>query len=214
MTERERMLAGKLYKSVGNQELHSLKEKKDVIIAKFNDESNVNIGEKQKLLKELFKKAGNNFYIEPPFHCDYGCNITVGENFYANFDCIFLDVNEIIIGNNVFLAPRVCIYTAGHPIDKDIRNEYLEYGYRVTIGNDVWIGGNTVINPGVNIGDNVVIGSGSVVTHDIPSNVVAAGNPCRVLRPITIADKEFWGKQKEIYEQDTTIQNNNSNIQK
>ena len=214
MTERERMLAGKLYKSVGNQELHSLKEKKDVIIAKFNDESNVNIGEKQKLLKELFKKTGNNFYIEPPFHCDYGCNITVGENFYANFDCIFLDVNEIIIGNNVFLAPRVCIYTAGHPIDKDIRNEYLEYGYRVTIGNDVWIGGNTVINPGVNIGDNVVIGSGSVVTHDIPSNVVAAGNPCRVLRPITIADKEFWGKQKEIYEQDTTIQNNNSNIQK
>ena len=214
MTERERMLAGKLYKSVGNQELHSLKEKKDVIIANFNDESNVNIGEKQKLLKELFKKTGNNFYIEPPFHCDYGCNITVGDNFYANFDCIFLDVNEIIIGNNVFLAPRVCIYTAGHPIDKDIRNEYLEYGYRVTIGNDVWIGGNTVINPGVNIGDNVVIGSGSVVTHDIPSNVVAAGNPCRVLRPITIADKEFWGKQKEIYEQDTTIQNNNSNIQK
>ena len=214
MTERERMLAGKLYKSVGNQELHSLKEKKDVIIANFNDESNVNIGEKQKLLKELFKKAGNNFYIEPPFHCDYGCNITVGENFYANFDCIFLDVNEIIIGNNVMLAPRVCIYTAGHPIDKDIRNDYLEYGYKVTIGNDVWIGGNTVINPGVNIGDNVVIGSGSVVTHDIPSNVVAAGNPCRVLRPITIADKEFWGKQKEIYEQDTTIQNNNSNIQK
>lgn len=102
-----------------------------------------------------------------------------------------LDVNKITIGDNVFMAPRVCVYTAGHPIDKDVRNAQLEYGYSVTIGNDVWIGGNTVINPGVTIGNNVVIGSNSVVTHDIPDGVVACGNPCRVIRKITNDDALF-----------------------
>ncbi|MDE7100247.1 MAG: hypothetical protein K2O05_00150, partial [Anaeroplasmataceae bacterium] len=107
----------------------------------------------------------------------------------------------ITIGNNVFLAPRVSIYTAGHPIDKDVRNTGLEYGYEVKIGNDVWIGGNTVINPGVTIGDNVVIGSNSVVTKSIPSGVVAGGNPCRVIRKITKEDKLYWEKQaKDFYD--------------
>ncbi|QWB96674.1 sugar O-acetyltransferase [Mycoplasmatota bacterium] len=119
-------------------------------------------------------------------------NIHIGKHFYANYDCIFLDVNKITIGDNVFIAPRVCIYTAGHPIDKDTRNEELEYGYPVTIGNDVWIGGNVVINPGVTIGDNVVIGSGSIVTKDIESNCVAAGNPCKKIRDITDEDKKYW----------------------
>lgn len=199
MTEKERMLNGMLYKSLSDPELKELKKQKDIICSKFNDEANTDVSAKQALLKKLFKNTGENFYIEPPFHCDYGCNISVENNFYANFDCIFLDVNEIVIGNNVLIAPRVCIYTAGHPIDKDVRNEYLEYGYRVEIGNDVWIGGNTVINPGVKIGNNVVIGSGSVVTHDIPSDVVAAGNPCRVIRKITSKDKDFWMKQKNEY---------------
>ncbi len=110
-----------------------------------------------------------------------------------------LDTGRVIIGNNVFLAPRVNIFTAAHPIDKKVRNERLEYAKKVVIGNDVWIGGSVTINPGITIGDNVVIDSGSVVTKDIPSNVVAVGNPCRVLRNITEEDKLFWEKEKEKY---------------
>ena len=215
MSQIKRMLEGKLYSCLVKDEMREkMFDNRGKFLDEFNSTAFNDFKTREKLIRQNFAKVGNNCCINRPFYCDYGCNITVGESFYANFDCIFLYVNEIIIGDNAFLAPRVCIYTAGHPIDKDIRNEYLEYGYRVTIGNDVWIGGNTVINPGVNIGDNVVIGSGSVVTHDIPSNVVAAGNPCRVLRPITIADKEFWTKQKDIYEQDAIIQNNNNTIQK
>ena len=115
------------------------------------------------------------------------------------FDCIILDVCDVTIGDNVFLAPRVCIYTAGHPIDAGVRRRQLEYGKKVVIGNDVWVGGNTVINPGVTIGDNVVIGSGSVVTKDIPSGVIAAGNPCRVLRPITEEDTRYWEELEREY---------------
>jgi len=124
----------------------------------------------------------------------------VGENFYANFDCIILDVNKVKIGNNVFFGPRVCVYTAGHPIDATVRNASLEFGKPITIGNDVWIGGNTVINPGIAIGNNVVIGSGSVVTKNIPDNVVAVGNPCKVLRSITEDDKKYWEEKRREYE--------------
>ena len=122
--------------------------------------------------------------IEPPFHCDYGYNIHVGEKFYANFDCIILDVGEVRIGKNCLLAPRVCIFTVGHPIDPELRSTGVEAAKPVIIGDNVWIGGNTVINPGVTIGDNVVIGSGSVVTKDIPSNVVAVGNPCKPIKTL------------------------------
>lgn len=198
MTEKERMLNGQLYKA-NDKELRELVNHKNRVISMFNNDANCDILGKQELLRSLFNNVGKKFYIEPPFRCDYGCNISVGESFYANFDCIFLDVNKITIGNNVMLAPRVCIYTAGHPIDKDVRNELYEYGYPVTIGDDVWIGGNVTINPGVTIGSNVVIGSGSVVVKDIPSNVVAAGNPCRVIRKITDKDKEIWEKQKDQY---------------
>ena len=166
---------------------------------KFNATDFGDFKKREKLIRKYFKSAGKNAVVNKPFFCDYGANITIGDNFYANFDCIILDVNSVEIGNNVFLAPRVCIYTAGHPIDKDVRAEMLEYGYKVKIGNDVWIGGNTVINPGVTIGDNVVIGSNSVVTKDIPSNCVACGNPCRVIREITEQDSKFWRAQAEDY---------------
>ena len=132
------------------------------------------------------------FYIETPVRFDYGYNTKVGHNFYANFDCIFIDDMEIRIGNNVMFGPRVALYTATHPIDKDVRSSLLEYSKPITIGDDVWVGGNTVINPGVTIGSNVVIGSGSIVTRNIPSNVIAAGNPCRVIRIIDKEDKIKW----------------------
>jgi len=183
MTEKEKMLLGELY-IASDEELERdfLNAKK--IVRLFNSTIENELESRKKILSELFEKAGENIYIEPPFHCDYGYNISVGNNFYANYDCIILDVNKVKIGNNVKIGPRVNIYTAGHPIDAATRNSRLEFGKPITIGDDVWIGGNVVINPGVTIGSNVVIGSGSVVTKDIPDNVVAAGNPCRVLRII------------------------------
>ena len=138
--------------------------------------------------------------INPPFYCDYGKNIFVGKNFFANFNCTILDVAKVTIGNNCFLAPGVGIYTAGHPIHPEVRNTGLEYGIGITIGDDVWIGAQSVICPGVHIGSGVVIGAGSVVTHDIPDMVVAAGNPCRVLRPITEQDKQFYFKDRPLDE--------------
>ena len=198
MTEKELMLSGNLY-IANDEELVQLQMKKHVFLDEFNNTLSGDYLSRQKLIKGIFKHVGNNAVINKPFFCDYGCNISVGDNFYANFDCVFLDVNEIKIGNNVFLAPRVSLFTAGHPIDKDVRNEQLEYGWPIVIGDDVWIGGNVVVNPGVTIGSNVVIGSGSVVTKDIPSGVVAAGNPCKVIRKITEEDKVYWENQKANY---------------
>lgn len=202
MTEKELMLAGKLY-TAREEELAADCKRSRQLTRLFNNSTEEQGGYRVQLLKELFRKTGENIYIEPPFRCDYGGNITVGENFYANFDCIILDVNEVVIGDNVLFAPRVCVYTAGHPIDAEIRNSGVEFGLKVVIGNDVWIGGSTVINPGVTIGNNVVIGSGSVVTKDIPDGVVAAGNPCRVIRKITEADRLFW--QKKVEERDILL---------
>lgn len=198
MTEKEKMLSGNLYMA-NDQELKADVKKSRMLIRLFNNTTEEQKEYRAELLKELFKKTGDNIYIEPSFKCDYGCNISVGNNFYANFDCIILDVCNVDIGENVFFAPRVCIYTAGHPIDAEVRNTGLEFGKPVKIGNDVWVGGSTVINPGVNIGSNVVIGSGSVVTKDIPDNAIAVGNPCRVLREITEEDKIYWEKKKEEY---------------
>lgn len=198
MKELELMLNGNLY-IANDEEIRELSIEKYKFLNEFNSTKYEEFEKREKLVRNIFKHVGENCVINKPFHCDYGCHISVGNNFYANFDCVFLDVNNITIGDNVFLAPRVSLYTAGHPIDKDIRNEQLEYGYPIKIGNDVWIGGNVVVNPGVTIGNNVVIGSGSVVTKDIPSNVVAAGNPCKVLRQITIKDKEYWEQEKQKY---------------
>lgn len=149
------------------------------------------------VVKELLGKSEGAF-INPPFYCDYGKHIEVGNNFFANYNCTILDVAKVKIGDNCQIAPNVSIYTAGHPIHPMSRNSAYEYGKAVTIGNNVWIGGNTVICPGVNIGNNVVIGAGSVVTKDIPDWTVAAGNPCKVIRQITDADKFYLYKDEKI----------------
>ena len=200
MSEKELMLSGQLHKAL-DDELFKDSMRARRLTRLFNNSNEEDLEYRTDLLKQLFKSVGENIYIEPTFRCDYGSNISIGDNFFANYDCIILDVCDVNIGNNAFFAPRVCIFTASHPIDADVRNELLEFGKPVTIGNSVWIGGNTVINPGVTIGNNVVIGSGSVVTKDIPDNVIAVGNPCRVLREITEEDKIYWNKKREEYYQ-------------
>lgn len=150
-----------------------------------------------KIVKELLGKSDGAF-INPPFYCDYGSHIEVGKNFFANYNCTILDVAKVRIGDNCQMAPNVAIYTAGHPVHPDTRNSAYEYGIEVTIGDNVWIGGNTVICPGVHIGNNVVIGAGSVVTRDLPDWTVAAGNPCKVLRQITEADRRHYFKNLDI----------------
>lgn len=151
----------------------------------------------QELLKQILGKTGENVWIEAPFHCDYGYNIEVGENFFANYNLVILDVGKVKIGKNVQFAPNVAIYTAGHPVHPDSRNSGYEYGIDITIGDNVWLGGNTVVMPGVHIGNNVVIGGGSVVTKDIPDDVIAVGNPCRVRRKITEDDRKYYFKDRE-----------------
>lgn len=181
-TEREKMLAGELY-NAGDAELRAASARARRLCRAYNATPEEEAKKRDALLRELLGSAGKNLYIESDFKCDYGCNIHVGDNFYANFDVLILDSCEVRIGKNCMLAPRVCIYTATHPLDPFERNEIgLEYGKPVTIGDNVWIGGSAVINPGVTIGDNAVIASGSVVTKDVPANAVVGGNPARVLR--------------------------------
>lgn len=153
-----------------------------------------------KVVKELLGKSEGAF-INPPFYCDYGTHIEVGKYFFANYNCMILDVAKVKIGDNCQLAPNVAIYTAGHPIHPASRNSMYEYGKEVVIGDNVWIGGNAVICPGVHIGDNVVIGAGSVVTKDIPAWSVAVGNPCRVIRKITEEDRRKLFGDEEIDEE-------------
>lgn len=195
MAEKERMLAGKLY--CGDEELRAEDMRKWRLVQKINHSTDPE--EVKGLFRELLGSIEGEFWIQPDFYCDYGSYIHIGRHFYANYGCVMLDGGGITIGDDVFLAPRVSIYTATHPIDAGVRNSELEYCRPVKIGSSVWIGGSTVINPGVTIGDNVVIGSGSVVTRDIPGGVIAAGNPCRVLRPITEEDKHFWQAQAAEY---------------
>jgi len=149
------------------------------------------------VVTELFGKS-DGACVNPPFYCDYGSHIEVGKNFFANYNCTILDVAKVTIGDNCFMAPNVAIYTAGHPIYPDVRGAMWKYGKEVIIGDNVWIGGNTVICPGVHIGSNVIIGAGSVVTKDIPDWAVAAGNPCKVLRMITEDDKRRLFRDEEI----------------
>lgn len=198
MTERERMVSGALYKA-DDKELVALRQRARRLTRLFNATTEEEPDKRQALLKELLGAFGENSFVEPTFKCDYGENIFIGAHFYANFDCVILDVAPVHIGRNVFFAPRVALFTAGHPIDAEVRNEELEFGKPITIGDDVWVGGNVTVNPGVTIGSDVVIGSGSVVTKDIPSHVVAAGNPCRVLRPINDQDRAFWRKERDAY---------------
>lgn len=202
-SQKERMLAGELY-IADDTELRRENHQAKRILRQFNQTTEEEPAKRTALLNQLFKQIGPGGYVEPPFRTDYGSNTVIGKNFYANYEAIFLDCGPITIGDNVFLGPRVGLYTAGHPLDAAIRREQLEYGQPITIGHDVWIGGNVVVNPGVTIGNNVVIGSGSIVTHDIPDDVIAAGNPCRVLRPITPADHDDWQRQRAAYYADRT----------
>lgn len=185
MDEKEKMLAGELYDANYNEDL--IKERylvKDKCFEYNNSIKPSNIELRKKLMKEILGKTKENFLIEQPFICDYGYNIEVGENFYSNHNLTILDGNKVIFGDNVFIAPNCSFYTAGHPLDAKRRNQGLEYAKPIKVGNNVWIGGNVVVLPGVTIGDNVVIGAGSVVNKDIPSNVVAVGNSCRVIKKI------------------------------
>lgn len=195
MNQKERMLAELPYKAwmdgLSEERLENRKR-----VYRYNALPPEAQEEAALLIREIIGKCGQDIFIEPPFHCDYGTNIQVGENFYANFNCVMLDVAKIKIGDNVMLAPNVAIYTAGHPVHADSRNSGYEYGIGVTIGDNVWLGGNVVVNPGVHIGNNVVIGSGSVVTKDIPNNVIAVGNPCKIVREITEADRKYYFKDR------------------
>lgn len=202
MTEKERMTAGLPYSPLDDELRADMADCKKRL-SRFNSLTMDKLDERTELLREILGKSGKFLYIEPPFFCDYGRNIFVGDNFYANYNFHVLDCAPVTIGDNVFIGPMVGIYTACHPIDAKIRNSGLEYAKPITIGNNVWIGGSTVINPGVTIGSNVVIGSGSVITHDIPDGVVAAGNPCKVLREITDADSAYWNAQLEKYTEET-----------
>jgi len=189
-SEKEKMLSGELYKAHGN-ELVSERLYARSIIHHFNKLSPDEVHKQLELLKELLGSTGEKLHIEAPFRCDYGYNIYLGENFYSNFNLVILDCAPVRIGINALIGPDVGMYTAGHPLDPELRTQAYEFALPITIGDDVWMGGHVVINPGVTVGDNVVIGSGSVVSKDIPSNVVAAGNPCRVLREISEKDRSY-----------------------
>lgn len=197
-SQKERMLSGDLY-IADDPELAKDFHKAKRLLREYNQTTEYQEADRQAILKDLFKQSGKKIHIEPPFHTDYGCNTVIGENFYSNYDCIILDIANVKIGDNVMFGSRVGLYTAGHPIDAVIRNEHYEYGKPITIGNNVWVGGNVVFNPGVTVGDNVVIGSGSIVTKDIPSSVIAVGNPCKVLRKINDQDKKYWEMEKKRY---------------
>ena len=190
------MLAGLPYKAwLDGLSEERMENKKRIY--RYNSLSPEQGDEQAALIKEIIGKCGENIWIETPFHCDYGWNIEVGENFFANYNLTILDVGKVVIGKNAQIAPNVSIYTAGHPVHPDSRNTGYEYGIGVTIGDNVWLGGNTVINPGVTIGNNVVIGAGSVVTKNLPDDVIAVGNPCRVLRKITEEDRKYYFKDRE-----------------
>lgn len=184
MSEKDKMLSGELYDANYDEELINERLENKDRCYEYNNIKPSNTEERTRVLDNILGKHKNSFYIEPPFHCDYGCNIEVGENFYSNHNLVILDGNKVIFGDNVFIAPNCSFYTAGHPLEYEQRNKGLEYAKPIKVGNNVWIGGNVVVLPGVTIGDNVVIGAGSIVTKNIPSNVVAVGNPCRIIKKL------------------------------
>ena len=195
MDQKERMLAELPYKAWLDglpEERNQAKER----MYRYNLLHPSEKKEKDRLIREILGKCGRVINVEPPFHFDYGRNIEVGDYFFANYNLTVLDVGKVVIGNHVMLAPNVSIYTAGHPIHPLSRNSGYEYGISIVIGDNVWIRGSAVLNPGIHIGNNVVIGSGSVVTKDIPENSIAAGNPCRVLRKISEADRDYYFRDR------------------
>jgi maltose O-acetyltransferase len=182
MTEKEKMLSGETY-FANDKELSAERLRAKKLLHRLNITEYAHNSNCRNILRELLPNTHKHLYIEPPFHCDYGYNIHSGENVYFNVNCVVLDTMKITIGNNVFFGPNVHIYAATHPLDA-IERRKTEFSKPVTIGNDCWIGGNSVICPGVTIGNGVTIGAGSVVTKDIPDNVLAAGNPAKVIRQL------------------------------
>lgn len=183
MTEKEKMLSGQMYDPMDPQ----LCKEREAARTQFQHINTIPEIEKEKrdsLFYELIGSAGKGLWIEPPFYCDYGSNISLGDHVFMNFNCCILDVMEVKIGNNVMLAPNVQIYTATHPLEAKARNSGREFAKGITIGNDVWIGGGAIICPGVTIGNGVVIGAGAVVTKDIPDNVFVGGNPAKIIKQI------------------------------
>ena len=183
MTEREKALSGELY-TPEDPELHTLHLRAEKIFEKYNKIPAKNIKKRDKVIKTLFGKTGEKIKVETPFYCDYGVNIEVGENFFANYGCIILDVNKVKIGKNCMIAPNVGIYSATHPIRAEERYNGVELGYPVTIGDNCWIGAGAIICPNVTIGNNVVVGAGAVVTKSFGDDVVIAGNPAKVIRKL------------------------------
>jgi maltose O-acetyltransferase len=194
MTEKEKMQKQMLYDANDKTLLRERIQAKELCHA-YNQLLPSDESGQREILQQLLGKTGENFCITAPFWCDYGYNIKLGEDFYANHNLVILDCASVTFGNHVFVAPNCGFYTAGHPIDFKRRNQGLEYAYPITVGNHVWIGAGVQVMPGVTIGDNVVIGGGSVVVKDIPSNSVAVGNPCKVVRAITDEDqKKNWDR--------------------
>lgn len=191
MTEREKAAGGYLY-DANDRELVEVRNRCYELTYEYNHTKPPFSGGGD-IIRRLFGRTGKNFTIMPPFQCDYGSNIEIGENFFANFNCIMVDCARVTFGDNVFVAPNCGFYTAGHPLDVEQRNRGLEYAYPITVGDNVWFGSSVTVLPGVTIGSNTVIGAGSLVNRDIPPGVVAAGNPCRVVRCITEADKNRYG---------------------
>ncbi len=184
MTEKEKRDNQELYDGNYNEEMLKEREKAKDLCFEYNLIKPSNRKEREQLIKKIFAKTGENILVESSFQCDYGYNIFVGENFYMNHNGVILDAAKVEFGDNVFIAPNCGFYTAGHPIDVEQRNKGLEYAKPIKVGDNVWIGGNVVVLPGVTIGNNCVIGAGSIVVKNIPDNSIAVGNPCKVIKQI------------------------------
>lgn len=182
-TEKEKMLAGELY-DPHDQQLADERLRTRNLIIDLNNTREDHVEERKRILHELIPDSDDSLWLQPPFYCDYGSNMKVGEKVFFNFNCIVLDVMAVTIGNRTKFGPNVQIYTATHPIDYQERASGVEYAKTISIGDDVWVGGSVVVCPGVSIGDRTIIGAGSVVTKDIPADVFAAGNPCKVIRQL------------------------------
>lgn len=187
-TEKEKMLAGQLYLAA-DEELSEERLKARQLLKKLNDSDPEDIRLRKQVFSALLGEIGNDFWIEPPFYCDYGYNIRAGHQVYFNFDCVVLDVAQVTIGDRCLFGPNVQLYTATHPVNWKVRGSLLEYGSPITIGSDVWIGGGAIICPGVTIGDRSIIAAGAVVTRDVAADVLVGGNPARVIKQLEKNDK-------------------------
>ena len=194
---RERMKDGRLYFCT-DEEIASEQLKCLDLLYDYNQTRPTEQPKRRELLKVLLAEVGENCYIEPPLHANWGRNTHLGSNVYANFNLTLVDDTDIYVGDSVMFGPNVTVATAGHPIDPELRRKVAQFNIPVRIGNNVWIGAGAVILPGITIGDDSVIGAGSIVTKDIPAGVVAVGNPCRVLRPISDRDREFYYKDRKV----------------